>query len=129
MYEILKNIILRGDYSLDSVSNKINTLWGEGKITDEQREELLVSARANAKAGNGVDLFGMIAALELRVKALEDGTNTPIVDTPPEYNEYKVYHKGDEITFKNKVYVCTAPDGMPCTWSPEGYPAYWEVKS
>lgn len=128
MYNILKNVIDRGEYNLSSVISKVDKLWAEDKITDAKREELLEMARVGAKPENSVNLFKMFEALELRVKALEEGTDTPNTDSPPEYNEYTVYHKGDKITYNSRVYICIAPEGQPCTWSPDGYPPYWELE-
>ena len=54
-------------------------------------------------------------------------------DTWPEYSQptgaHNAYYNGDKITFNEKKYVCIAPDGAPCVWSPEDYPAYWQEKT
>ena len=52
MYEIIKNIILAGNYELVDMLKKINTVWIESNITDEQKQELEELARTNAKAEN-----------------------------------------------------------------------------
>lgn len=47
-------------------------------------------------------------------------------DVYPEYVVVKWYYNGDKITFDNEKYICTAPDGQVCVWSPVDYPAYWQ---
>ena len=41
MYQIIKNVIERGGYDLTAILQKVNTLWENGNITDEQYDELL----------------------------------------------------------------------------------------
>ena len=39
----------------------------------------------------------------------------------------KWYYNGDKCSFEGVNYVCIAPEGATCVWSPKDYPAYWEV--
>ena len=48
MYEIFKNVIESKRYSLDDMLKKIDTLWVQGDITEEQRKELVTLAQTNA---------------------------------------------------------------------------------
>lgn len=48
MYEIFKNVINSKRYNLDDMLKKIDTLWVQGDITEEQRDELITLAQANA---------------------------------------------------------------------------------
>lgn len=41
MYEIVKNVIMYGSFKLDDMTKKINTLWVQGDITEEQKTELI----------------------------------------------------------------------------------------
>lgn len=57
-----------------------------------------------------------------------------ISDPNVKYPEYKqpinaetAYKNGDKVTYKNKKYLCVAPDGAACVWSPEEYPLYWQL--
>ena len=132
MYKIIKNVIGRGGFDLTTILTKIDTLWGEDKLTDEQREELLTLARGGASTGDSVDLLAKITELEQRVRALEsanaepDAGDEPATDAP-EFVVGKWYYAGDKVTFEGKAYTCVAPDGTTCVWSPKDYPAYWEV--
>ena len=48
MYEIVKNVITSKRYALDDMLKKIDTLWVQNDITEEQRQELVALAQANA---------------------------------------------------------------------------------
>ena len=48
MYEIFKNVINSKRYNLDDMLKKIDTLWVQGDITEEQKNELVTFAQANA---------------------------------------------------------------------------------
>ena len=38
------------------------------------------------------------------------------------------YYTGAKITFEGKHYICIAPAGYPCTYSPIEFPTYWELQ-
>ena len=48
MYEIFKNVSESKRYALDDMLKKIDTLWVQGDITEEQRKELVTLAQTNA---------------------------------------------------------------------------------
>ena len=127
MYQIIKNVIERGGYDLTAILQKVNTLWANGNITDEQYDELLGLARGGAQTKDSVDIIARLNDLESRVRALESNTQT---ETPteeyPEFVVGKWYYNGDKCSFGGKNYNCTAPTGTVCVWSPTDYPAYWE---
>lgn len=50
MYEIIKNVIESGDYELKDYLHKINRMYMENEITEEQKNELDNLARENANA-------------------------------------------------------------------------------
>lgn len=126
MYEIVKNVIFSGRYDLSALLCKIDTLWVQGDLTDEQKTELVSLAQEHADASGSVSILRKLEELDLRVTALEQRETT---QTPEEYPEYvigKWYYNGDKITCDGDKYVCIAPEGQVCTWSPFEYPAYWE---
>lgn len=123
MFEIIKNVIKEGRYDLAELLLKIETLWVQGSLTDEQKTELVQQAQENADFGNSLDIIAKIEELDARVRALEGG------ETGEEISEYipgKWYYNGDKVTFNGKNYVCIAPGGQVCTWSPSEYPTYWD---
>lgn len=137
MYEIIKRVIASGKYDLTAMLTKIDTIWIQGDLTDDQRGELIESARIGAQPQQSVDVIQKLNDLEKRIRALEekdtivvnpDQPDDPSVDVDviPEYEAGKWYYAGDVVKHKGKVYTCTAPEGQACVWSPEDYPAYWK---
>ena len=126
MKTIFENVIARGDYDLAGLLKKIDGYHIEGRLSDDERDELYEKARTGANPAESVDVLAKIAELERRVKALEErqdsGTGSNDV---PEYEVGKWYYKDDKVMYNGKEYTCTAPDGVVCVWSPAEYPAYW----
>lgn len=125
MYGIIVDVLNRGGYDLKGITDKINALWVEGKLTDEERSQLLNKAQGNADSTYSVDVMQKLNDLEQRVRAIENNEVTNTEETVADFVDGKWYYNGDKCTFKGKTYVCTAPDGVVCVWSPEAYPAYW----
>lgn len=126
MYDTIKNIISNGDYGLNDILNKIDVMWLQSKITEEQKEELTELARENANISSEVDIVAKLQELDERIKALENQETTPQPEEYPEYVVGKWYYKDDKITFEGQKYVCIAPQGQVCTWSPTEYQTYWQ---
>lgn len=125
MFEIIKNAISEKRYDLSGILKKIDTVWVQGGISDEEKTELVGMAQDNADISNSIDITAKLEELDRRVRALEGGGSEP-TEEYPEYVPGKWYYRDDKITFNGVRYVCTAPDGQVCTWSPAEYPAYWE---
>lgn len=128
MYSIIKNVIKQGGFDLTGLLSKINTLWVQGGLTDEQREELISSARNGADKHDSVEVLAKLEDLDRRVAALEKaGAPEEPAEEFPDFVTGKWYYTGDTCTFEGKKYTCIAPDGVVCVWSPADYPAYWEA--
>lgn len=142
MYEVIKNVIESKDYKLEDILYKINKMWIESAITEEEKTELDNLARENAKAENSYaplqeqieQLFSNMQDLEARASLLEQeqSTEQPQEPTEPveEYPPYKqptgahdAYHVGDKITYNGKKYICKLDN---CVWTPDAYPAGWQ---
>lgn len=138
MYEIIKSVIESKDYELKDILYKINKMWIESTITEEQKTELDSLARQNALAENSYaplqeqieNIYSELANIKSRLDNLENGQAeepTEPVDEYPEYIQptgaHDAYHVGDKITYNGKKYVCKM-DG--CVWNPDTYPAGWE---
>lgn len=67
----LETVIGRGDYALATMEDRINKLWIEGKLSNEDREALLRLAAENARETLQVDVYAKLADLEQRVWELE----------------------------------------------------------
>lgn len=136
MYEIIKSVIDSGDYELKDILYKINKMYIESAITEEQKTELDNLARVYANAENSYaslqvqvnNIYTELDTIKSRLNALE-GTEEPTepVEEYPEYIQptgaHDAYNIGDKITYNGKKYICKM-DG--CVWNPDTYPAGWE---
>ena len=127
MYDVIKDVINTRRYVLADMLHKIDTLWAQGDIDDDQRTELIALAQSNANAAQEVNVLAKLKELEQRVRALEESGGAEPGEEYPDYVAGKWYYNGDKITFEDEKYKCIAPDGVVCTWSPKEYPAYWEL--
>lgn len=156
MYEIIKNVIDSGRFELVDILKKIDTIWLQGDITDEQKDELVELAREKADPKNSFaslqeqidNLAAKLSNVEQQqatnvadIKAIKDKLSENDIEIPDvepepgeEYPEYKqptgahdAYYNGDKVTYNSEKYVCIAPEGTPCVWSPTDYPAYWQL--
>ena len=134
MYEIIKNVIEKQDFDLREMLYKIAKMYIEGYITEEEKEELEVLARDNAKAENSYaplqeqidDLYSKYEELYKLIKA--DEPENPVEEEYPEYKQptgaHDAYNTGAKITFKGEKWEALQ-DGL--VWSPEEYPQGWKL--
>lgn len=136
MYEIIKGVINSKDYELKDILYKINKMYIESAITEEQKTELDNLARENANAENSYvsvqeqinNIYTIIDKIQADIKELK-GEEEPIelIEEYPEYIQpqgaHDAYNTGDKITYNGKKYVCKM-DG--CVWNPITYPQGWE---
>ncbi len=139
MKNIFKSAITRGGYDLPEMLKKIDQYHVAGQLTDQEKDELYLQARAGADPTVNLDLLHKVLELMDQVQQLQDrvaklekgntdGEEQPEEVLPPaDYVIGKWYRRGDRVTFDGRAYTCTAPEGMVCTWSPAEYPAYWEL--
>ena len=71
VFEIYKNVISTGDYVLSVMEERIETVYAQGKITAEERAELLRLADNSAKDTLQIDIAAKLAELESRIAVLE----------------------------------------------------------
>ena len=148
MFEIIKNVIKNKDFELKDILYKINKMYIESAITEEQKTELDSLARENAVAENSYaplqeqinNANSRMDELEARIVKLENSESSEETgeDTEPEepigpieeYPEFvqptgahDCYNTGDKITYNGKKYICKMNG---CVWAPDVYPAGWE---
>lgn len=143
MFEIIKSVIRNKDFELKDMLYKINKMWIESAITEEQKTELDSLARQNAVAENSYaplqeqinNVNTRMNNLEARIVALEKAESGEVTEPEElvETEEYPAfvqptgahdaYKIGDKITYNGKKYICKL-DG--CVWAPDIYPAGWE---
>ncbi len=139
MYSVIKDVLTKGDFELVDMLNKINKLWVENSLTEEERDELIDLARTNAIPDNSYAenpkqielLWKEIESVKSRLNTLENDSGTVEPPTEEEYPEYKqptgahdAYNVGDKITFEGKKYECLING---CVWNPHDYPQGWKL--
>lgn len=127
-----------GGYKLADMLARIDLMVIAGRITGDERDDLMAEAQANADpaAEYPSDLRALYEALAARVSALEalhagGGEGGGMAEEWPEYiaptGSHDAYHTGDKITYNGVRYTCVAPEGTAVVWPPDVYPAYWEA--
>ena len=157
MYDTIVSVIESGHYELADMLAKIDTLWVQGDLDDEQREYLVTRARENADPVNSyvdtptqlASIFSRLHDLELAMaainatienlaKSVEELGKPAEIEKPSEtvdtsYPEYR--QPTCAVDCYNTGDTCTYNgkkyecliDG--CVWNPDVYPAGWkEVK-
>lgn len=87
--EYVKQVIARRDYQLSELEERINKLWLDGKLSEDDRAELLQSAADNARDALQIDIAAKFAEIETRLYNLEFP-----VDQYPEYQKGQVSERG-----------------------------------
>lgn len=142
MFDNIKNLIKTKGFELKDMLKKINIVWLESMITDEEMKELKELARQNAIAENSYaplqeqinNIYSEMEAMKAEIKKLKGETGEVTEPEEPietdEYPEYKqptgahdAYKIGDKITYNGKKYICKLDN---CVWAPDVYPAGWE---
>lgn len=138
MFDLIKQVIESKSYKLEDMLYKINKMYVEDFLTEQEKEELDNLARENADPVNSYaplqeqidNMYIKISNLENKVNALK---NTGGTEEPGEEEEYKeflqptgahdAYNIGDKVIYNGKKYICKI-DG--CVWAPDAYPSAWE---
>lgn len=71
VFEIYKTVISTGEYRISDMEERIETVYAQGKITAEERAELLSLASDHAKDTLQIDVVAKLADLESRISVLE----------------------------------------------------------
>lgn len=131
MYEIIKNVIMSGDFKLADMQTKIDTFWVQGDLTEEQRTELVALMKEylnpETEKPEQAELYKQILAkyeaLEERVTKLENGgvaPEPPVGVVVPAWEPWdgisNKYQYGAVVTIDQKYYI-SAFSGQN-TWMP-----------
>ena len=129
MKEMFEQVIQLGNYDLKTLLDRIDQYHIEGRLTDEERLDLIMQARKGAEPE--YDYAGEINALWAAVRALQQNVSPPTEeDEWPEFvqptSAGTAYQVGDKITFWGERYICILAH---CVWSPADYPAGWQKQT
>ncbi len=131
MYEIVKNVIFSGNFKLDDMTKKINTLWVQGDLTEEQKNELFILMKEHLNPETEMpEALEMCRALKEEVESLKERVtkleNDGIAPEPPVGVEVPVwepwdgisdkYQYGAVVTIDQKYYIDTFQGQN--TWMP-----------
>lgn len=129
MYIIISNVIKSGNYELNDMLRKIDTIWVQGSLTDEERGELVGLAQSNADPARSYaplqeqinQAFDQIKALEARVTALETGEEPEPEEWPEWYQWDGVgpipWQNGSKCTHNGVRYISRVDNNV---WEPGG---------
>lgn len=127
MKTIFENVIKRGGYDLTGLLKNIDKFHIEGKLTDEERNELYAQARHEPKAQYNYD--EEIEKLWAAIRELKNNgatSETPADEWPVfvmPTGAHDAYQVGDQVTFNDVRYRCVLAN---CVWAPDVYPAGWQ---
>ena len=148
MYEIFKSVIASKSYNLEEMIKKINIRWVEDILTEEQREELITMAQANADPSQSnaplqkqieeiskkqialEDTVEKLRAMVQKIKETVESGGTVVPDPePPITEEYPAwepyngippvpYQVGSKVTHNGKKWESMVPNNV---WEPGAF--------
>lgn len=106
MYKVIESVIAARNYKLAEMRHKVNKLYAQGDLTEEQADQLLALAIQGATPDAERpellqivrNLSAKVDALAAEVAALKTGTGTTQPDT--ETTEYEAWEPWDGISDK-----------------------------
>lgn len=132
MFEFLKQAIEGHMYTdLTAMTAKVDKAWAFGSITDDERTLLLTLLRSEQPRYD-IDVQEEIAKLWAAVKELqtrvdpspEPGPDSEVDDWVQPTGASDAYQTGDRVRYNGVVYESLIDGNV---WSPEVYPAGWQV--
>lgn len=96
IYECLYDVINRGEYNVSDMEHKIDLMFIEGKLTEEQKEELFALTATNANDAQQIDVVQKLKELEDRIFALEHPSEEVVY---PVWTSGYVTQKGETVQF------------------------------
>lgn len=137
MKSIFDKVIARGGYDLNGILKRIDEYHIEGKLTDEERVHLIAAARGDATPDMDVKaeiqmLWAAVRELQAEIAEkngeIEDGIDeADVPEFAPPTGAHDAYYNGSICRYNGQLYMCVAPDGVACVWSPDAMPGYWQV--
>lgn len=137
IYNAFNRAIKAAPHDLDKHLSRIAAYHIDGALTDDEREDLIALARQQAQpqlelAAEVQRLWAAVGKLreelaDIKAGGVQDGVDELDI---PEYTQptgaHDAYYKDAVVRWGGKVYMCIAPEGVACVWSPEVMPGYWQ---
>lgn len=120
MYEIIKQVIMSRNFKLADMQKKIDTLWVQGDLSEEQRTELIDLMKEHLNPGTEMPealemcrvLKEEMESLKERIVKLENGgaaPEPPVGVVVPVWEPWDGisdrYKYGDAVTIDQKYYI------------------------
>lgn len=133
MYEIIKVIIQSGNFIVSDITRKIDTLWAESKLTDEERQQLsemmIDYINPNTQAPELKELYLQlkeeVAILKEEVAELKGAEETEpgpgLETTIPKWKPWdgiSTDYQAGAVVEHNGKYHKNVLEGMQNTWEP-----------
>lgn len=139
MYIIIKNVIESGNFELADMLRKLDKLWIQDGITEEERDELITLAREKAHMDRVYAAQEeRFRRIEERLAALEEANKADAEESEPtdEYpawvqpaGAHDAYYTGAKMTYTDgKKYTCIASEGYGVSYGPDILPGMWQVE-
>ena len=90
-----ETVIATGNYNADDLCAKMDKMFIENKLTEEERDALVIAAYENAKDQDQIDFVVKLKELEDRIYALEH----PVAPDYPIYVPGYVTKQGETVKF------------------------------
>ena len=122
----VETVILRGDFVLDDMEDRINKIWIEGKLSNEDREYLLQSAANHAKDVFQTNVLERLAKVEQDIYELKFPTDIyPIWQTGQTSIKGQVYRY--DVTGDGELDLVRYDGGRQSTSLPIGKIEGWHL--
>lgn len=131
MYQIIHDVITSKRYELNDILKKIDAIWLQGDIDDDQKDELVEMAQENVDPENSYaplqdqinDLYNQLKAMGARIDALETGETPEPTPEPEEWPEWyrwlgigpNPWQNGSKCTHNGKKWVSQVDNNI---WEP-----------
>ena len=122
----VKQVIARRDYQLDQLEEKINRLWLDGKLSEENRDELLQLAAENARDDMQIDIVARIAQIEQDIWELKHPVDQYEIWTPGKTTQQHEIVRFD-VTGDGELDLCQYNGGRAYTALSIGKIEGWQM--
>lgn len=105
VYELIKKVLERGDFSLSAMEEKIEKSWLEDKLSDEEKHELLDLAYSKVNENAQVDVLALAHELQERLATIEAKLFV-------EHSDYEVWVRNMSVAKGQTVLADVDGDGI-----------------
>lgn len=105
VYDLIKKVLERGDFSLSAMEEKIEKSWLEDNLSDEEKHELLDLAYSKVNENAQVDVLALAHELQERLARIEAKLFV-------EHSDYEVWVRNMSVAKGQTVLADVDGDGI-----------------